>query len=499
MATPLDPNGKPVVVGKAIFRTPGLSGEATVKLVSADGMRDLGIDDQRIHDALASNGATVQDTFVIAQTREWPAVVTDTRTSSGEPAIQLDYPDPGPEWGQMVLASDEGGVMTWNFAPAAATTNVARTGAGGMRTYTIRRTVSPAPEEPAVHRGLGGAIGKKILRVIAFPLVEMAGGIAGHYFARNWEAKHRPYRVRTFTPNHFAHVDDTPVDWSTLSDGSPALLMIHGTFSRTDLCFGGLSPDSVDELWRRYEGRLFAFDHPTLSDDPETNGNWFFREWLEHTPDNSKLTLDILCHSRGGLVARQLNERQGTFSLGGRSLEVRRIIFVATPNSGTLLADSQHMGAFIDTYTNILSFLPDNGVTDTFEAIVAVARHLAVGALDGLDGLQSMKPGGAFLHRLNQPADGPTRYFALAANYEPVDTAFKSFAADRLMDRIFRANGQPIDNDLVVPAAGVYAANGAHPYFPITSPRSFTSADGVHHTGFFAVEAARNQILDWLR
>jgi pimeloyl-ACP methyl ester carboxylesterase len=245
----------------------------------------------------------------------------------------------------------------------------------------------------------------------------------------------------------------------------------------------------VETLSRKYEGRVFAFDHFTLSNDPKQNVNWL----LEHLPDGTALDLDIVCHSRGGLVSRMLSEKQRELVFGSRKLKVGKVVFVGAPNAGTILADGQHVGDLIDTYTNLLNFLPDNGVTDILEAIIAVVKQLAVGALKGLPGLQSMRPGGEFGKWLNAgPRAGETRYFALASDFTPGEPGLKAYAMDRLMDKVFTAA-----NDLVVPTEGVFAENGSG-FFPIEEKFVFKGSDGVAHTGFFGHRGAREKIMEWL-
>jgi hypothetical protein len=151
------------------------------------------------------------------------------------------------------------------------------------------------------------------------------------------------------------------------------------------------------------------------------------------------------------------------------------------------------MNDFIDSYTTILNLFPDNGVTFVLEGIVAVLKQLAVDTVKGLDGLQSMVKAGDFLHGwLNTGPAGDERYFALAANYEPINPGLAAYAADRLLDAIFKAG-----NDLVVPTTSPYEANGAG-LFPIEDRLEFGPADGVMHSGYFANEAARRQIMEWL-
>ena len=104
------------------------------------------------------------------------------------------------------------------------------------------------------------------------------------------------------------------------------------------------------------------------------------------------LDLDIVAHSRGGLVGRVMAEKQSELSLGSRTVNARKLVFVAAPNAGTILTDAKYLGDLIDTYTNLLNFLPDTGVVEVIEGVITVMKQLAVGTLKGLDGLQAMLP-----------------------------------------------------------------------------------------------------------
>lgn len=90
-----------------------------------------------------------------------------------------------------------------------------------------------------------------------------------------------------------------------------------------------------------------AFDHFTLSDDPRQNVQWL----IDNMPDGTNLTVDIVCHSRGGLVARTLAEQISSFRLGSKRINVDRIIFVAVPNAGTALTDGVCAEKSLDLYT----------------------------------------------------------------------------------------------------------------------------------------------------
>ncbi len=482
-AVPLSPDGRTIRVGDATLSSSGLAGRATAHRWMSTRADAAQLTTDALTQALQTSGARVQQTIEIANTR------AATIPGQGEPVLEVRVPDPGPDDGQMILAADELGLLSWHFAPPPAGARQAEP----TRRYRIPASVPAARPRLPTTRGLVGAVGSKFLKVIVFPLVEPGIGAVSESFALRWEQKHRPYRVRTFTPDDYATTDAAEVDadgWKRLSGGH-ALLMIHGTFSRAHSAFGALPRDLVAALHQRYEGRVFAFDHFTLAHDPKQNGN----ELLDRLPDGISLDLDIVCHSRGGLVARVLAERQGDLRFRSQTVRVGKVVFVGTPNAGTALADADHVGDFLDSYTNLLNFIPDAGLTDVLAVIVTAAKQVAVGAVKGLSGLQSMRPGGDFATWLNRAGQalGDSRYFALASDFTPGEPGLRELAMDRLMDRVFQRRA----NDLVVPTESVSCDNGSS-CFPIEQRFVFQGSDAVGHTGYFAARGTQERLMDWL-
>jgi hypothetical protein len=483
----LGEDGDTTELGGMTLVAPGLTGKVQVH---EGGNREKSAQLQAgaLFGALDEAGIEVRGTVEIANAQE---VAPASRSARGAPALEVKLHDPGPANGQMLLTTNEQGVVSWHFAPAPAggSRGVGASANGGTRTYVVPRTVAPTPAGDG-SRGLISFVGSKLFKELVFPLIDPALGAIGEAFAGRWEAKKRPYGLRTFTPDDYTRETGEPLTgdrWAELGKGR-ALLLVHGTFSRAHSAFGAMPRDFVETLHRQYEGRVFAFDHFTLSHDPKQNVNWFF----DQMPGNANLDIDIVCHSRGGLVSRVLNEKQNELSLGSRTFRIGRIVFVGSPNAGTLLADGEHMGDFIDTYTNLLNFIPDAGVSDVIAGVVTVAKSLAVGAVGGLKGLQSMRPEGDFTKWLNagdRAAD--TRYFALTSDYTPSKAGLVS-VKNRLMDLIFKT-----PNDLVVPTDGVFADNGSA-FFPIEDKFVFRGTDSLAHTEFFGNRAARDRILAWL-
>jgi pimeloyl-ACP methyl ester carboxylesterase len=488
----LDPDGRAIEVGGLTLRTPGLRGVADAAPTDRVAMRSAKLITGNFDQALVDAGLETQNAVVLKETREALSApsVGARSTATGEAALEVVAPSPGKDYGQVLLATDESGVMTWSFAVEEDPTPTVR-GPAGTRTYLVRRHVPSSAATESASRGLVGAIGNKVLKVLAFKLIDKVAGEVGKHYVGRWETAQRPYRLREFLPADYTSADAPLVEgdrWHQLGAGR-ALLFVHGTFSRAHTGFGLLPTAFIEQMHELYGGRVFAFDHFTLSQDPRTNVEWL----IDQIPDGAKLELDIICHSRGGLVSRELAERQAELALGSRSIEVRRIVFVGTPNNGTLLADPKHFGDLIDTYTSLLNLFPDTGVLEVIQTVISVVKQIAVGALEGLDGLTSMRPGGDFLKGLNKagPTAGGT-YFALASNYEPTEGGLADFIGDRLADAIFKS-----DNDLIVPADGVSEANGSN-LFPIERLHTFPATDGIQHTHYFKNQVTKEKLVEWM-
>ena len=489
-SVPLPPDGAPIVVGTATVSAPGLSG--TVDAGFGNKGRDKAdrLITAALRRALFASGVETRQTIEIAGAQErGPA----TRTAGDRPAFELRLPDPGAGLGQMVIAVDELGVFSWCFAAPDSNRPATRgfERPTHARTYRIPRSVPAETSTADATRGLVGVVGKKILMELVFPLLDPVLGPVSESFVNRLEHQRWPYRVRSFTPDDYARDEAVALDrdgWSRLASGR-ALLMVHGAFSRTHLAFAQLSTDCVQSLNQLYGGRVYAFDHVALSDDPREN----VRRLVSAMPETADVTLDIVAHSRGGLVGRWLSEKQSEISLGARRLRIGKVVFVGAPSAGTALADPEHVGDVLDVFTNLMNFLPDNGVVDVMTMIVEVAKQVAVGALGGLDGLRAMRPGGGFARQMNAGArSGDVKYFAVASSVTPSDPGLRHFAVTRGLNQLLQG-----PNDFVVPTQGVFAANGSG-FFPIEERLLLEGALGVAHTRYFESPAVRGAILKWL-
>lgn len=422
------------------------------------------------------------------------------RSADGQEVLELQVPDLGPDAGQLVLACDETGVLTWHLplTDELRVESPAARGAGGVKRFRIPATQPrPTPPADAAQRSLLGVIGRKLLKVLVYPVTDPIVGAISEFFAERWEGRNRPYLLRSFSPADFRDPNVGPLgpaDWDRLAAGR-ALLFIHGTFSTAHGAFNQIPDATFATLHQRYGGRVFAFNHFTLSHDPRRNVEWL----LSQLPPNRSLEIDVVCHSRGGLVTRTLAERPSVFGLDTSRIEVRRIVFVGVPNHGTLLAHPDHMVKMIDRLTTALNLFPSGPVSETLEALITAVKVIGHGALKGLDGLAAMRPDGDFLRTLNQGAPAGGEYHAIAADYEPVDQGLKALltgsVTDAVMDRVF----EQVANDLVVPEPGVYGANGSGA-FPIPDARlvKVPAGAGVVHTTLFGYLATSQKLIEWL-
>lgn len=485
----LNPDGLPVVVDTVEVVSPGLVGTVEVHRPGSSGGRGPGGATEPFRQALADTEMSSQLTVEISDHQDVSAA-GGSRAGADSAQLAVTVPGPGAGFGQVVLYTAEDGSVSWHFAEGVPPADLAVRGPARL-TYRVPRMVVPTDGESG-GRGVVSVLGKKVLEVLFFRLVEEAAGRTANWFAARYEQTHRPHRLRTFEPDTYAEAGRAigAADWGRLTSGR-ALLFVHGTASSCRSAFGRIPPELMAELYRRYDGRVVGFDHPTISVPPDVNA----RSFAEQLPEGVRLDLDVVAHSRGGLVGRVMTERAGDVGLRDR-VTVGSLVMVATPNAGTPLVDTENLKYLLDRLTNLVQFVPDNGVTDVLDIVLSVVKQVAVGILDGLDGLVAMNPRQAFLTEYLNVADAvtTTAYRAVAADYNPPSgSALLRIARDGVTDLVFGQTG----NDLVVPTAGVYDVPSAGT-FPVGSPVLFTAADGVDHSTYWAQEPFVTAARDWL-
>ena len=236
----------------------------------------------------------------------------------------------------------------------------------------------------------------------------------------------------------------------TLVAGTPTstdrtLLLIHGTFSNAASAYGPLGTSNFfDRIGSLYGDRIFAFNHFTISRTPEENA----RMLLEGLPDNT-FNFDVITHSRGGLVLRNLVERASIFDSLARRFKLGHAVLVASPNDGTPLATPARWQATVGWIANLLEMFPDNPFTTGAEFVANGLVWLAKHASGDLPGLHSMDSEGNLIAELQgPPGPPPDGYSALVSNFNPTGNILQRIV-DAGVDQFFGSA-----NDLVVPSEG---------------------------------------------
>jgi len=290
------------------------------------------------------------------------------------------------------------------------------------------------------------------------------------------------------------------------------LLFIHGTFSKGGGLVAGLRAsepgrDFLAKAFERYD-QVLCFEHETLCVGPFLNALDLARAFRGRGPK----ALDVVCHSRGGLVARFWLE-----ALGAAAEVPARVVFVGSPLLGTSLASPRRLRSGLDLLTNVAFTLEAAtglatpavpllagvaGLLKLFSSVMALASKApvldaAVALVPGLlaqarygqDGREFLK-GNFELERLTAGlGEVPSGYSFVKADFEPEDPAWRFWRyfmepvpllQNLGADRIFA--GEP--NDLVVNTASMDALSpslrGAG-----SALLDFGRTPTVHHLNYF--------------
>jgi hypothetical protein len=320
--------------------------------------------------------------------------------------------------------------------------------------------------------------------------------------------------------------DWRPVDGIADVPGLPTdrparlLLLVHGTFSSTTGAFGALAvtPGAegfVDTLVTAYDA-VIGVDHRTLSVDPERNAR-DLAALLE--PFDGELLIDIITHSRGGLVTRSFVET--VLPASGLSATVDSAVLVAATNAGTHLADPERWHDLVDLYTNLvmvtsagLALVPGaapfaaivGGVVRGLGALVKYLAFCAAGDDEGVPGLAAMRPGGPFVTALDAVRPSMQRHrtgwYVVTSDFHvtlfddhhnppefPRELAVR--LAEGLVDGLFRGR-----NDLVVDTDSMATVGSSG--IRVRETCALGTNDRVHHVNYFTQLGVIGQISQWL-
>ena len=288
----------------------------------------------------------------------------------------------------------------------------------------------------------------------------------------------------------------------------PMLVLLHGTFVETVSTFGKLwtgHGTGVAQLFERYGQRVYALDHPTLGASPIANA----RTLVDALPSGARLHL--VTHSRGGLVAevlarlagvkgvltdadraffadpayagqqRELRDLAAQVKL--KNVQVERVVRVACPARGTLLASKR-----LDAYVSVLKWTLESAGLPLLPGLVDFIGEVARRRADPseIPGLAAMMPGTPLVNWLNAaPLSIPGDLRVVAGDLQHGST-IGSWLKSLLADAYYWT-----DNDIVVNTNSMYG--GA----PRAGGATFLldQGPGVTHFAYFENDKTANAVV----
>lgn len=518
------------------FAAPGLIGELTMDrrapggdetLPARSGLRDSSqpLSNDEIDRAVEEVGNLESyDLETEAVTPRTDRSEETTRTGTGalnDNEAVIEYqPQPG-EYSYLIYR-DEMGVISLHFPenlprPEEIGREVGQItrGPGDVQKYRILLrtppTGGPSSSTGAQTRFGIMSVGKKLFKLVVGKAIKRVSAPVAEAAAYGavwlWESRARAFQGFHSGRTVEALLAENPVpmsaaDWESLQHGGKkALLFVHGTTSTTSGAFSGLHEflDAASSLYRLYEGRVLGFNHHTLTLSVADN----VADFYSALPANGKFQFDIVCHSRGGLVARALKELSvaEVANLTKKSwtwranVNIGKIVLVGTPNTGTQLADPNDIPHALEVLANVASMLPGAGLT--LAGILSAAAFVAENGFKALPGMQNMNPSDEFLKLLNRVVGNRlpsvSEYYAIQSNFSSAHLANEILLCG--VKYLFKDNL----NDLIVPTLGTSNIEGRTlPETVVTYFGKAPRVESIAHTQYFKQRETWDFIIDSL-
>ena len=300
------------------------------------------------------------------------------------------------------------------------------------------------------------------------------------------------------------------------------LLFIHGTFSTTTGAFGMFNElpwgqKFMDAALSHYDA-VIGYDHRSLGKDPFRNAQDLLELLKAH--QGNPMQIDIIAHSRGGLVTRSFIEK--LLPSSGTAFNVKKAILVGATNDGTLLASPDNWKTLIDFYTNLtvgtaraVGYIAPQSkpvtliITEVVKNLGDFVKYFATAAISDaiVPGLSAMEPTGDFILDINraqqgQPTVSETPYYIISSAFKPklkgdhepkeLPKRFLSLFAAGLIEQLMK---EP--NDLVVNTASMGAIDTKSGNF-IKDSFAFGENPQVYHTNYFTRPEVADVLVKWL-
>ena len=297
--------------------------------------------------------------------------------------------------------------------------------------------------------------------------------------------------------------------------GKKILLLIHGTFSNSDMFRTefAAAPDHAGDAFlaaaRKKYDFVLTFDHPTVGVSPAINA-FDLAALLKSSP----ASVDVVAHSRGGLVTRWWLE-----GFADPKTKLRAML-VGSPLGGTSLAAPAQLRSGLNFLTNVgdvLQRTADAAGLATAVPLVSAAAALmrvvnsitrfaagaplidaAVAMIPGLSAQSRAGSNSEIVSLRRNTGNAGLEYYAIKAAFEPKDQGWafwryfvnpKQHLAGWAADLVFEG-----DNDLVVDASSMGSLNDTTNIVPART-LDFGTTSTVHHTNYFR----QTETIDFIR
>ncbi len=295
----------------------------------------------------------------------------------------------------------------------------------------------------------------------------------------------------------------------TLS-GKRVFLLVHGTASNCEKLLKDMREapggNALFAALHSNYGEVLAFDHPTLSVSPMLNAIDLAARLRLPAGSAPLASLDVVCHSRGGLVMRWFCEVLADLRTK------HRVIMVGSPIAGTSLAAPARIKSALDYVTNLFDLLEAGAAAVTggffgslvgallklFNVVIGLTARsslpdLALQLVPGLAAQQRV--GNNFeIDRLRRYTGGAVHastmleYFAVKSNFEPKDPGWNLLGYfSKPLNRALDAGADLIfedTNDLVVDCTSMDELSDGQ-RLSDDHVLDFLTNDQVHHTNYF--------------
>jgi hypothetical protein len=398
---------------------------------------------------------------------------------------------------------DEDGVLFWRDDIPAPTAAPAKLDIGPRARRRLRRAgLTPPPDQENPVMQDGPLVLTRTFPVLAPNKIVAAVGAIDQKLNRALDAslysRLRPLRRTADGKFSLGETVTTKLDGRTL-------LFVHGTFSNATNMLGEFEATDKGVRFlgaatsgaKQYDNVVF-FEHATLAVSPVINALELGRFFA-----NASGQIDVIAHSRGGLVVRWWLEAFG------KSLSIQavvRAVLVGSPLRGTSLAAPDKLQGVLSLLSNIGSFaqatLDLAGPANPFIWVAGKLVQVVVSATGALartplvDGLVALVPGLAGQsavdnnHEINRLRLGPCAvdpsYYAVQSNFETANPGWKFWqnframrAGDLAADAVFKG-----PNDLVVDTKSMIDL-GVPNLQLADQPCDFGKSDTVWHCNYF--------------